>query len=120
MHIFRNLVGQHGNWLKVKLEGGPGTNRAAIGARVEVTAGGITQVQDVGGGYGHLAIQHDLVLHFGLGDSCDVEKIVVFWPDEKRSKAEFTNIRGNYLINIKQGSPKVDYDVRLPPNCPAS
>ncbi|HPC92837.1 MAG TPA: CRTAC1 family protein [Myxococcota bacterium] len=120
VHIFRNLVGQHGNWLKVKLEGGPGTNRAAIGARVEVTAGGITQVQDVGGGYGHLAIQHDLVLHFGLGDSCDVEKIVVFWPDEKRSKAEFTNIRGNYLINIKQGSPKVDYDVRLPPNCPAS
>ena len=31
------------------------------------TEDGVTQVQEVGGGYGHYGAQNDLTLHFGLG-----------------------------------------------------
>lgn len=109
VHLFRNEIGQDGNWLRVALAGGAGTNRAAIGARVEVTAGGRTQVQEIGGGYGHLAIQHDLVLHFGLGESCDVERVVVRWPDRDRTTQEFRDVRANYRILLTQGRPDPQY-----------
>ena len=52
VRFFENVLGDGGNFLQLKLEGGEGTNRAAIGARVTVTAGGVTQVQEVDGGHG--------------------------------------------------------------------
>lgn len=109
VHLFRNDIGQDGNWLRVALEGGAQTNRAAIGARVEVTAGGRTQVQEVGGGYGHLAIQHELTLHFGLGEACDVDRVVVRWPDRDRTVQEFHDVRANYRIRLTQGRSDPQY-----------
>lgn len=109
VHLFRNEIGQDGNWLRIDLAGGEGTNRAAIGARVEVTAGGRTQVQEVGGGYGHLSIQHELTLHFGLGTACDVERVVVRWPDRDRTVQQFEAVRGNYRVRIVQGAPDPEY-----------
>ena len=38
---------------------------------VEVSAGGVTQTQEVGGGHGHYGIQNDRILHFGLGEACE-------------------------------------------------
>jgi len=109
VHIFRNDVGQDGNWIRVSLVGGPGTNRAAIGARVSVTAGGLIQVQEVGGGYGHFGIQHDLTQHFGLGAACDVDKVEVRWPDAAGTVETFTDVRGNYRVRIVQGAGTVEY-----------
>jgi hypothetical protein len=109
VHLFRNEVGHDGNWLRIDLAGGEGTNRAAIGSRVEVTAGGRTQVQEVGGGYGHLSIQHELTLHFGLGEACDVERVVVRWPDRDRTVQEFLDVRANYRIRVSQGVPDPEY-----------
>jgi hypothetical protein len=103
VHVFRNEVGQDGNWLRVRLVGGAGANRSAIGARVRVTAGGVTQTQEVNGGYGHFGIQHDLTLQFGLGTACDVEKVEVRWPDQALTTETFTNVRGNYRVVIEQG-----------------
>jgi len=103
VHAFRNDVGQDGNWLRLKLEGGPGTNRAAIGARVRVTAGGVTQTQEVGGGYGHVGIQGDLTLHFGLGTACDVDRVEVRWPDQALTTQVFEGVRGNYRLHLTQG-----------------
>jgi len=103
VHVFRNELGQDGNWLRLKLEGGAGTNRAAIGARVRVTAGGVTQTQEVGGGYGHVGIQGDLTLHFGLGAACDVERVEIRWPDQALTTQVFENVRGNYRVQVTQG-----------------
>lgn len=78
--IWINEVGNQQNWLQLELEGTGGSNAAAIGARVEVTANGVTQTQEVDGGHGRWSTQKDRVLHFGVGEACDVE-VRVRWPD---------------------------------------
>jgi len=111
VHAFRNDVGQSGNWLRVNLVGGAGSNRSAIGAVVKVTAGGVTQMREVGGGYGHVGIQHELTQHFGLGTACNVDRVEVRWPDAAGTVEVFNNVRGNYVITIEQGQGVVQYDV---------
>jgi hypothetical protein len=69
-----------GNYVQLTLTGGPTTNRLAVGARVSVKAGDVTQTQEVGGGHGHYGIQDDLTLHFGLGTECEAE-VTVRWPN---------------------------------------
>src|SRR5262245_45051103 len=69
IRFFENVMGQDGNYVQLTLTGGEGTNRLAIGARVVVKAGEVTQTKDVGGGHGHYGAQDDLTLHFGLGDA---------------------------------------------------
>ncbi len=62
VRVYRNDVGSSGNFLQLRLRGAEGSNLAAIGARVTVRAGGKSQVQEIGGGYGHFGLQHDTVL----------------------------------------------------------
>jgi hypothetical protein len=101
VRFFENVVGQTGNYLQVSLEGGPGTNRAAIGARVTVTAGGVTQTREVGGGHGHYGQQDDLTVHFGLGDACEAE-VTVRWPDQALS-TETYSLPAGYRFTWTQG-----------------
>ncbi|MEC9073045.1 MAG: CRTAC1 family protein, partial [Myxococcota bacterium] len=79
IRLFRNVIGDQGQWVQLRLKGAAGTNAAAIGARVQVTAGGVTQTREVDGGYGKGGFQNGLVLHFGLGTACDAE-VSVRWP----------------------------------------
>jgi len=111
VHYYRNEVGQNGNWLQIALEGDPasGTNRSAIGAKATVVAGGATQVQELGGGYGHGVMQHDLVLHFGLGAACDVDSIEVRWPNAEHEVQRFEDVRANYRVRLRQGTPWATY-----------
>ncbi|MBP7951683.1 MAG: ASPIC/UnbV domain-containing protein [Verrucomicrobiales bacterium] len=70
------------HWLAVKPAGnGKGTNRDAIGARVEVFLKGLGQplLRTVNAGAGFLS-QSSLWQHFGLGRAQGIEKIVVRWP----------------------------------------
>lgn len=101
VRYFENLAGAAGNWVHLQLEGGEGSNRAAIGARVEVTAGGVTRTQEISGGHGHYGIQHDLVAHFGLGESCAAE-VRVIWPDAARTEQLFT-VQAGYRYRVVQG-----------------
>jgi hypothetical protein len=55
------------------------SNRAAIGARVTVHAGSLTQFDEVRGGGSYLS-QNDLRLHFGLGSAARMESVEVRWP----------------------------------------
>ncbi len=87
VHLYENDASTLGHWLAVKLQGKGGANKAAIGARVSVTAGGVTQMQEVGGGYGHFGQQNDLVLYYGLGACQSAEKVDIRWPDQKLSSS---------------------------------
>lgn len=100
IRAFENVYGQGGNWLQLSLEGVT-ANRSAIGARVRVTAGGVTQTQEVGGGFGHYGAQDDLVLHFGLGDACEAE-VEIRWPDEELQVQQLT-LPGGHRFAITQG-----------------
>ena len=99
---FENVVGQDGNWVQLALVGGEGTNRAAIGARVTVTANGVTQTQEIGGGHGHYGVQHDMVLHFGLADACTAE-VSVRWPNGDLTEQTF-GVQAGYRYTVKEGT----------------
>jgi hypothetical protein len=101
IRFFENQAAK-GNWFQLTLEGGPLSNRAAIGARVTVvTPDGMTQTQEVGGGHGHYGMQHDLTLHFGLGMSCEAE-VTVSWPDVSRTTQTVRLVSG-YRFRLVQG-----------------
>jgi hypothetical protein len=85
--LYRNDVSPGRHWVAFALEGGcrpdaaagKCSNRSAIGAQVTVHWNGQQQVQEVSGGSGFCS-QNDRQLHFGLGDTARIDKVVVRWP----------------------------------------
>jgi hypothetical protein len=73
-------------WLEVELVG-TRSNRDGLGARVTVTAGGLSQLALHDGKSGYLS-QSSLPLYFGLGDAERVERVVVEWPSGERQVVE--------------------------------
>jgi hypothetical protein len=59
---------------------GTKSNRAAIGARVSIVAGGAKQFDEVRGGGSYLS-QNDLRLHFGLAGAAKMESVEIRWPN---------------------------------------
>ena len=107
IRFFENIYEKKGNFVGLKLEGGKNANRTAIGAVVEVTAGGTTQKQAVDGGHGHYGTQKDMVLVFGIGDSCSAQ-VKVIWPDKVRTTQEFALDSGSYYY-VRQGEMPVAF-----------
>lgn len=93
--ILRNQ-GRQGAFLSLRLEGRE-SNRSAIGARVEVEAGGNKLMQDVTGG-GSYYSQSDLALYFGLGDATIVDRIAVRWPSGNRQTFEDVAVNSRYAL----------------------
>ena len=97
--LLRNEGGNANAWLGLELEGGA-SNRDAIGARVKVTAGGRTQVQEVRRGYGYQS-QNDGRLLFGLGPARQVEKVHVTWPSGRTRTLEAVGVR--QYLKLREG-----------------
>ena len=76
--IYKNTVQPGRHWIEFDLEGSA-SNRSAIGARLELYWKGQVQVQEVNGGSGFSA-QNQRRLHFGLGPTTAVDRVVVRWP----------------------------------------
>lgn len=100
VRLFLNQMGAKSNWIQLVLTGGKGSNRSAIGARVEVEAGGVTQTQEIDGGHGHYNTQKDRVLHFGLGTACKA-KVTINWPDATWSE-QTLEVAANGRYEVKQ------------------
>ena len=87
--LLRNdqALGHH--WLRVKLVGNPAApanaNRDAIGAVVELTAGGVTQSRQVMPAKSYLS-QSELAVTFGLGAATAVDALTVTWPGGARQE----------------------------------
>ncbi|WP_169980010.1 CRTAC1 family protein [Tautonia rosea] len=81
---------------------GRGPNREAIGARVELEAGGRTFVNTVRRG-GSILSASDVRLHFGLGDASTIDAMLVRWPDG--SEDRFDNLDVNEFLTIHQDGP---------------
>lgn len=103
VRFFENVLGDDGNFVQLSLEGGDNSNRAAIGARVTVTAGGVTQTRELGGGHGHYGAQNDLVTHFGLGQACEAD-VTIEWPDTGFS-AQTLKLPAGHRFHVVQGQP---------------
>jgi len=78
------------HWLKITLYDptAPG-NRAAIGAKVQVWAGGQLHYRELMPSRGY-ASSVDFNLHFGLGQYAMVDSIFVIWPDGQRQRHDQT------------------------------
>jgi hypothetical protein len=76
--ILRNhgISGRH--WVSFELAGTK-SNRAAIGARIKIVAGGMTQTDEVHSGGSYLS-QNDLRIHFGLASSTKIDSVEIRWP----------------------------------------
>jgi len=79
--IYKNTVAPGRHWIDFEMEGAQ-SNRSAIGAEVTLYWNGRRQIQQVSGGSGFCA-QNQRRLHFGLGQSAQVEKAVIRWPSGK-------------------------------------
>jgi len=96
--LYRNEGGNRGNWLMVRTRGTT-SNRDGIGARVRVTAGGVTQVRDIRSSSGYLS-QSDPRAHFGAGENQKVDRIEVRWPSGRISKLE--NVKVNQVVTVTE------------------
>ncbi len=100
LRLLRNDNDSGNAWLVVQTRTGPG-GRAAIGARVTVTAGGRTMSTEIRPQQSYLC-SGDPRAHFGLGRASTVDRIEVRWPDGSRSAR--SGVRVNQLVVIEQGA----------------
>lgn len=77
--LLRNDQTSGHHWLRVKLIGKT-VNRDAIGAWLELTAGGIQQKRQVMPSRGYLS-QVELPVTFGLGQMQHIDSLSIYWPD---------------------------------------
>lgn len=98
--FLENRIGNSNNWIGVQLVAPPDVNRAAIGARVVVYAGGVRQMREVQAGRGHFSGQEPLELLFGLGQNTTVDSIVVHWPRQPFAHSTLTDVPANQYIDV--------------------
>jgi hypothetical protein len=68
-----------GHWLQIRPVGNVSSNRSAIGATLEITAGDTTWLRHVTGGNGH-GCQDSQTVHVGLGEADTIDTIVIHFP----------------------------------------
>jgi hypothetical protein len=93
-----------GNWIALRLHQ-PAPNVDAIGAWLEVEAGGRTISKELTVGGGHAGGQLGWV-HFGLGDA-DRAKVRVQWPDGEQGP--WMAVDANRFIDVERGAAEVEH-----------
>lgn len=97
--LLRNDGGSKaGNWLMLKLTGAK-SNRNAVGARVTVKSGNITQTKEIYAGTSYLS-HNDWKLHFGLGSNKVVDEITIKWPSGTVQK--LNKVKAGQIVAIKE------------------
>jgi hypothetical protein len=92
------IPGTH--WVSFELAGTK-SNRLALGARVTIVAGGMTQTDEVRSGGSYLS-QNDLRLHFGLAQATRIDSVEIRWPSGAVEK--LTNIPADHFYSVLEGS----------------
>ena len=94
--LLRNEGGNQKNWLQIRLVATTGPTDA-IGARVSIKTGELTQTREVRSGDGYLS-QRELTLHFGIGDYEQVDNIEVRWQSGMRQLIE--SVPANQVLSL--------------------
>ena len=117
--LLRNSGANSGHWIRVKTVG-TRSNRDGFGARVEVKAGGVTQVDEVRANSSFESAS-DPRLHFGLGTAARVDSIIVRWPSGASDTAdggpadqEFVIEEGKGVVGRPRGTSAVPTPSRSP------
>jgi enediyne biosynthesis protein E4 len=90
---------------------GTKSNRLAIGARVTVRTGKLTQMSEVKGGSSYIS-QNDLRQHFGLGSNQKMDEVTVRWPNGDSEILH--DLPSDFIYTVVEGQGIRDR-VALPP-----
>jgi enediyne biosynthesis protein E4 len=96
--LLKQSANPTGDWVLLKLVGVK-SNRSAIGARVRLSAGGLTQTDQVHSGGSYLS-QSDLRLHFGLGPARRIDRIEIDWPSGVHQEEK--DLEVNRVITVRE------------------
>jgi len=102
--ILRPEGGPKNHWISFQLEGTK-SNRLALNARVRAVAGDLAQSGEVLGGTSYLS-QHDLRIHFGLGDHSRLDQAEILWPNGKREV--LSNLAADKFYVVREGQGVVE------------
>ncbi len=97
--VYKNLTREQGggNYLQAKLKGSP-ANPFAVGASVLIEYQGITQYLELNPNHGIFSsVEH--LIHFGLGQATQVERLTIRWPDGKTQT--LVNVPVNQRLQLK-------------------
>jgi hypothetical protein len=100
--ILRNDSPKGNHWIQIRLRGTK-SNRDGVGARVKVTAGGLTQIDEIHSGRGYQS-HYGTRLHFGLGKRDRIDRIEVRWIGG--STDVLKNVAANRTLTITEGNSK--------------
>lgn len=100
--LLRDVSPDHNHWVALKLVGGQGSPKDAVGATVYLTAGGIRQRGDVLSG-GSFASSNDPRVHFGIGTAGRVDKLEIHWPSGKVESWQLPAVDRFYTVVEGQG-----------------
>ena len=98
--VLRNEPAPKGHWLGIRVV--DPTGRDALGAVVDVQAGGVTQRRSVRCAESYLS-SRDPRVHFGLGSSVAVEEVRVTWPDGTRETFSVPEVDRYYQFSKSEG-----------------
>lgn len=96
--IYRNDASKKSHRITVKLIGAKG-NRAGLGARVTLRAGGVMQVKTLRPATGFLS-SNAPELYFGLGGATEVEELTVTW--QRGTKQVFSGLKADRCYRIEE------------------
>ena len=98
-NLYRNDAANPNHWVSLRLEGVE-SNRDAIGARIEIDAGGRTQTATIQSGGSYLS-HNDLRAHFGIGTATQIDRIRIDWPNGQTE--ELNDIEADQFVTIREG-----------------
>ncbi len=121
LRFMRNDTPSQNHFVQFRLIGnGVDTNRNAIGARVTVilqapeqsaetenNSDPTTLIKTLRAGEGFLA-QSSSWVHFGLGKSAEIDRVIVRWPNDGSIAEEFGSIKTNSRYELVQGSGRAE------------
>ena len=100
--LLKNVSPDHHHWVEIKLAGGPGSPRDAIGATVYLTANGMRQREDVMSGGSYIS-SNDQRAHFGLGDATDAGTVEIHWPSGRVEREKLPAVDRIFTITEGKG-----------------
>ena len=114
--VLHNETTISNHWITFQLVG-TRSNRLALGAKVRVVAGSLSQIDEVRSGGSYLS-QNDLRLHFGLGPADKVDRVEVRWLSG--STQTLQNLASDRFYIVKEGEGIVTSDRVRPDRAKAS
>ena len=92
---------------------GTRSNRLALGARLKIVAGGMTQTSQILSGGSYLS-QNDLRVHFGLGRATKIDIVEIRWPSGQVETLKdldadkfYGILEGKGIVPAEQIRPKI-------------